>query len=409
LVNLQAIVFAGSFDDPADRLGIAGLTFDLMGSAGTAKLGADDLDELLEFLAADADGGASDETSMLNVNLRSEDTEKLLPVFADMLLRPRFDKSRFEIAVASAVESIRRRPDSPDGLAARAVRKAIFGPTSLFAREPTEKTVKAIKLTDLTAFHQKAVVPKATRILVSGDFEREKMLGLLKAQFGNWKGGEPIKRVLPETPKPQRRIFLVPKQTAQAKVRVGGFGYKRLAPEEYAMRVLSTALGSFGVGRMYKEIRDQKGLAYGAYMHVSPGPTVGQFVAATDTKPKTTVQALDAMLQILQETRSGKPLTKQEVSAAADMYLNSFAFRFDSTDKVIREKAVFDLFNYPEDYLDKFRENISAVNPEASTKAANQLFDPEALQIVVVAPKELEAELSKLGKVQVINDVEAFR
>jgi len=409
LVNITALVVAGSFDDPIQKLGAADLTFELMASAGTARLGADTLDELLEFLAADVGGGASEETSMLNLNLRSEDTEKLMPVFADMLLRPRFDKTRFDVAKESFLESIRRRPDSPDGLASRALRKAVFGPESIFGREPTEKTLRDISVADLQAFHRRAVTPKGTRLLISGDFDKEKMLALLKTHFGAWKGGEALVRQYPRSEKPKRRIILVPKQTAQAKVRIGGFGYQRLAPEEYSMRVLSTALGSFGVGRMYREIRDQKGLAYSASMHVFPGPTVGQFVAATDTKPQTTVQALEAMLEILKTTASSTPLSKTEVAAAADMYLNSFAFRFDSTDKVIREKAVFDLFNYPDTYLDKFRENISAVDPEKALKAAQQLYDPEALQIVVVAPKEVEAELKRLGPVQIINDVEAFR
>jgi zinc protease len=190
---------------------------------------------------------------------------------------------------------------------------------------------------------------------------------------------------------------------------VGGFGYPRKSPVEYSMRVLSTALGSFGIGRLYKEIRDEKGLAYAAYMHVSPGPTTGQFVAATDTKPQTAAEALAATLKILEDTATAKPLSQAEIATASDMYLNSFAFRFDSAEKILREKAAFDLFGYPEDYLDTFRANISKVDVGAAQQAAQKLYDRNSLQIVVVGPRAIAPSLAQFGPVTVIEDVEAFK
>ncbi len=300
MLTVSALVWGGGFDEPADKLGVSDFAFGLLASAGAGKRTAEELDELLEFHAANAGGGSGGETSSFGIDLRSGDVDTLFPVFADMLLRPRFQKDRFEIAIARAIEGVRRRPDSPDGLAGRALVKAIYGKDSVFAREPTEQTLRAIRISDLEAFRKKILSPKSTVLLVSGDFDREKLLGLVKTHLGGWRGGERIVRSYPPSAPLSRRVVFVPKEVAQTKIRIGGYGFQRRSPEEFALRVLNTALGGgLGAGRLYREIREAKGLAYSAYSVVAPGPTRGLFYAGADTRPEQTADAIAAMLSTL--------------------------------------------------------------------------------------------------------------
>ncbi len=409
LVTIRALVANGSYDDPQDKLGLANLTFDLMTSGGAGALDADALDELFEFHAADVGGGAGDEFSSVNISMRSQDLQTLFPRFVDVLLRPRFQKDRFDVAVNRFVEAVRRRPDNPADLASRAMRKAIHGPDSVFGREAVERTLRAVRVADLQAFHRRAVVPRGTRLLVSGDFDKDAMRALIQASLGSWKGEPPRPRTFPASAPLKRRVFVVPKPLAQSKIRIGGHGYQRLSPQEYSMRVVGTALGSFGVGRLYREVRDTQGLAYSAFAMVAPGPTTGMFLAGADTRPETAAKAIEASLNIIGEITGPKPISQQEISIASDMFLNSFAFRFDSAEKIVREKAIFDLQGYPDDYLDNYRRNIAAVNPQSALEAAKTIGQLDALQIVVVGPPDKMGDLSRFGPVTVIHDVEAFR
>lgn len=410
LINLQALVWAGSVDVPDAKLGLADLTFDLMVSGGAGKLTAEELELLLENVAADVGGGAGEETSAVNLNLRTADLERLFPIFVSMLREPRFQQNRFEIAVARYAEAFARRPDSPDGLAARALRKAIYGPTSVFGREATAKTIGSLRTSDLQAFHKRVINPKNMMLLVTGDFQKDAMIALIEKQLGGWTGGERLKRTY-EAPKPlQRRVIFVPKDIAQAKVRIGNYGFSRLAPVEFSARVMNTALGGgLGAGRLYRIIRDELGLAYSAYSSVSPGPVTGMFYAGADTKPETAAAATEGILRILTNIQSDKPLEKREIALASDLFLNSFVFRFDSVDKIVNERAVYELFGYPDDYLENFRENISAVDEKAALEAARKIISTDSLQIVVVGPERLQKDLEKFGPVTVIRDVEAFR
>jgi predicted Zn-dependent peptidase len=409
LVTVKALVTIGSYDDPAAKLGEAGLLLDLMASGGAGSRTADQLDELLEQQAADLGGSAGGEFSTLTLSLRAEDTKLLLPVFADVLQRPKLQADRFDVSVARVLEGIKRRPDRPEGLADRAVSKAVYGPDSILGRESTAATIKAVTVKDLQALHAHAFGPKTTVLLVTGDFKTPDIVDALTGLFGTWKGGEVPVRNYGPTPKLERRVIFVPKQTAQVKVRIGGFGYKRLDPIEYADRLVSTSLGAFGVGRLYKEIRDERGLAYSAYSYAAGGPTTGMFLAGFDSKPDTAAQALEVALDILEKTAGPQPITKSELGTAADMSVNSFAFRFDSAAKIASERAVLDLYGYPQDYLDKLRENISKVDEAQAKKAATLLGQGGAFQIVVVGPKDKLPDLSKFGPVTTITDVETWK
>lgn len=409
LISIRVLIGAGQFDDADKKLGTAGLTADLATSGGAGALTAEQLDELLDFHAADLSGGAADEYTQVAISIRSEDLAKLFPVFADVVLRPRFQQDRFDVAVRNAVEGIRRRPDRPDGLAARALNKAVFGPSTLLGREATEATIKAVTVADLKAFHAKAWVPKATRLLVSGDFDPALLTQLIQSHFGAWKGGEPVTRTMPEPQKLVRRVIVVPKATPQAKVRLGAYGFARKSPDEYAMRLVNTTLGAFGVGRLYKEIRDAKGLAYTASSGVGPGPTTGTFTVHFDTRPEQVGAALDAALKILADEAGPLPPTAPELKQATDMTLNSFAFRFDHVSKIVFEKALFDFFGYPDDYLDRYRDNVAKVDLPTAAATAKRLAQVEQLQIVIVGPVDKLGDLSRFGPITTITDVEQFR
>ena len=60
LVSVRALVQVGQHDDPAAKLGVSELLFEVMSSGGAGERTADQLDELLEQQAADLFASAGD-------------------------------------------------------------------------------------------------------------------------------------------------------------------------------------------------------------------------------------------------------------------------------------------------------------------------------------------------------------
>lgn len=404
---VRALLPFGSVDDPADKLGLASITSGLLTEGGAGALGAEAFDELVELHAADVGSGATDEYAQVSFSVRAQDLAKLFPVFADVLQRPRFDEKRFAVAKARALESVRRREDHPDSVAGRALDKAVFGADSLLAREPLAKHLEAITPADVKRFYAAHATPKGARLVITGDFDAGAVKSLLSLHLGAWKGPPPAPRVWPAPPSLTRRVLFVPREVAQVKIRIGTWGFRRGSPDEYALRLVNTALGSFGVGRLYREIRDERGLAYSAFAQISPGPTTGLIRAGCDTRPDQAVAALETALAILDAAGAAQPLSPGELSTAVDMSLNAFAFRFDTAARVGFERALYEQFGYPPDYLETFRDRTAAVSLADANRAARRFS--KDLQIVVLGPKSLEPALAAFGPVTVISDVEQFR
>ena len=100
------------------------------------------------------------------------------------------------------------------------------------------------------------------------------------------------------------------------------------------------------------------------------------FYAGADTRPDAVGRSLEAMLALLENTRT-HGFDDEELSHATQRFLNTFVFRFDSPARIISERAVFDAFGYPEGYLQTYRERVSAVERgRQPTAAAQRLLHP---------------------------------
>src|SRR3989441_7367786 len=71
-----------------------------------------------------------------------------------ILRTPSFEPAKVELAKRQALEAIRRRPDSPAGIAGREFRKLLYGADHPLGRESTIATVSRITSEDLVAFHR---------------------------------------------------------------------------------------------------------------------------------------------------------------------------------------------------------------------------------------------------------------
>ncbi|HZC68055.1 MAG TPA: insulinase family protein, partial [Nitrospirales bacterium] len=115
LVTVSAMIRTGALYEPPDKVGLAALTGAVMRTGGTARMTGDQIDEELEFLAANVAIGIGRESGTASLDILKKDLERGLAIFADMLRTPAFESAKVELAKRQALEAIRRRPDSPGG------------------------------------------------------------------------------------------------------------------------------------------------------------------------------------------------------------------------------------------------------------------------------------------------------
>lgn len=94
------------------------------------------------------------------------------------------------------------------------------------------------------------------------------------------------------------------------------------------------------------------------------------------------------------------PATPAELTKAKEAILNSFVFRFDSKDKVLRERMAYEFYGYPADFLERYREGIEKVTREDVARVAQKYVHKDRFAILVVGKaSDFDKPLSTFGPV----------
>jgi len=410
LVAVTGMFAAGSIDDPADKVGQGGLFASLLRTGGAGNRAPEEVDALLEYYAIDLSVGADDYATSLDMSLRSADLARGLELLADLLRRPRFDAGRLELARRQAQEAVRRQDDVPSSVARRTLDAALF-PAHPFGRTPTLATLAAVSRDDLLATWRQRVNPDALWLAVTGDFDRAALLADLQRLFGDWQpsGLATVQELPPLNPPLPPALWLVAKAVPQTTILLGEVGISKDNPDLQAVRVMNYILGGGGFNsRLMREIRSNRGLAYSVYSYYQIGRHLpGPFLAGGETKSGSTVEVLRLMRAEMERLRS-QPVSEEELQLARESLVNSFVFAFDNTHDVVTQSMRLDYYGYPADYLETYRDKLSAVTAADVLRVAQRYLDPGQQAIVLVGdPDSFDAPLEGFGLL--VHAVEAPR
>lgn len=416
LVTISAMIRTGSVYEPGDKVGLAGLTGTVMRTGGAGRMTGDQIDEELEFLAANISVGISEESGSAVLDIQKKDFLRGLTLFADILRNPAFDPAKVELAKRQTLEGIRRRPDNPAGITAREFRKLLFGANHPYGRESTADTVSRITRDDLVAFHREFFTPNSLMLGISGDFEKPAMLAALRQAFGDWPARPvilptipPVASVAPDGTSGAavggtRSVNILRRDITQTHLRIGHLSLREGDPDYFALNLLDDILGgnSF-TSRLFRDVRSRQGLAYsvGSRLvagHLSPGA----FVMHALTKGTTTHQALETMLQQMERLRQ-EPVSDEELQQAKDAFLNSFVFSFADAGQIVGRLMALEYYGLPKDFLQQFRDSVVKLTKEDLLRVARIHLHPDRVIILAVGKDDtFDRPLTTFGEVRVL-------
>jgi zinc protease len=406
LINMSLLIRTGSMYEPADKIGLASITGEVMRTGGTTTKTGDQIDEELESIAASVETGIGLDSGSASMSVLKGDLDKGLSILADVLMNPAFREDKIQLAKMQAHSMIARRNDSVNAIAGREFERLIYGPRSVYARIEEHATIANISRDDLVAFHKEYFGPNNAMLAVWGDFDTKQMIKKIKKAFEGWR------KVEPDLPKPpqvkyefRKTVNLIRKDDVnQTNVYLGHIGGLRSDPDYFALIVMNRILGGGFTGRLFKNVRSREGLAYsvfGAYSANYEYP--GEFYVGCQTKSESTVHAIRAMIKEVEKIRESE-VTDEELALAKQSFLNSFVFNFDSKGEIVNRLMAYEYFGYPADFLQKIKTNVEKVTKADVLRVAKQHLHPDKLQILAVGrPDDFDEPLSVLGPVNKID------
>ncbi len=410
LVNITVYFRGGRYLEPAGKEGLAAITSEAWRAGGAGERSAQELDEELDFLAANLGTNIGDATGSVSLNVLSKDLEKAMAILMDVLTEPRFQEDRFDKAKDNRIQEMKQRNDDTANIEAREWQRLIYGDDYWMNRFSTKASVDKITAADSKKFVDSLVRSGNIVVAVAGDFDPAALETLLNSTIGTL---EPLAEPLPALPQPDHTaepgVYVINKPDVnQGRVSIGQIGFKLGYADQFPLMIGNDILGGGGfTARMMKTIRSDEGLAYSAYSSIGfPVTMPGAFRAYYQSKSSTCAYAGEIFFELLDSMRSSNP-TDEELRTAKSSYIETFPRRFASAAQIAGLYATDELLGRPHSYWIDYRDNVAAVNGDGVKKAMNKDLDPDNMVVLVVGNieeimgghPEHDARLTNFGEI----------
>jgi len=273
LVALHLQFDVGSIHDPAGKEGLATLTAQMIGQAGTRKHSYTDLVEALYPMAASVSADTDREVTVIGGTVHRDKLADYTALLEEALLTPGFSQEDFdrnkEQLVATLTNSLRSN-DELMGL--ERIQQEIFKGHP-YGHSPlgTVEGLKSITLDDVKKFYRENYTQANLMLGVAGGYPKD-YLPRLEKDLTALPIGQKGRTPLPPAPKIAGHNFtLIDKQTGSVGI---NFGYPlpitRAEADYYPLMVANSFLGEHRTfhGRLMNSLRGDRGLNYGDYSYV---------------------------------------------------------------------------------------------------------------------------------------------
>lgn len=404
-VKISLIIRSGTFYHPPESSLELEATGDLIRLGGTNEYSPDELDLLLEKYSASITSDLGTEFTTFSLSCLKSDLDKLFPIFAEVVLKPRFDLKRINLWKGQSIEGILRRKDDPNAIAGIAFNAVLFGDENQIGGTNTVEDVRKIKRINLVRNHRKILASKDKIFLATGALSKEEVSNLINNNFPKFEGnGETLKYQVNLPAEYEPGIYYIEGDFQQTAIIMGERGIRRLNPDDFKILAFNGIFGSDGFSsRLMQEVRTKQGLAYGIYGGMSQGSITGKNLIIAQTKAESTAESIISSLKILSELQSGNP-SKQEIDDIKLSESNSFVFNFVSQEGILSRFVSQLLLGYPKDYDQEYLDKLRKINGGDVQDVANKYWDLSKLVIILVGNAQVRNEIKELKNSPYLKD-----
>ena len=383
LVAMEYSFGGGATQDPADKSGLGNMVANLL-DEGSGDLDSKTFHERLDRRAIELSFSSTRDYFRGSLRMLKDNKDEAFDLLQLSLTSPHFDLTDVERIRAQVTSGLRRDSTNPSALASRKFLEVAFGDHP-YGRQAsgTLDSVTGIDVADMRDYVGRVIAKDTLRIAVVGDVDPDALGKLLDKTFG----GLPAKGKLTaisdvQAARPPQRAF-IPLDVPQTVVTFGGPGIRRHDPNFMAGYVVNHILGGGGLSsRLYKEVREKRGLAYSVYESLLWMDHSAVFVGNTGTRADRAGETVDAIEKEIRLMAEDGP-SQKELDEAKSYLKGSQMLALDTSSKLAQALLQYQLDRLPIDYIEKRNAIVDAVTLDDAKKAAKQLWGQGLLTVIV--------------------------
>ena len=384
LIAMEFAFLGGAAQDPADKPGVASLASSLL-DEGAGDLTADAFQSAVADSAIELSFDAGRDEVRGSLRTLSENRAKAFDLTRMAVTAPRFDDEAVERIRTAQLSGLRRRSTDANSLASERWFQIAF-PNHPYGRpvDGTLTSVPTITRDDLKTFAKRNLARSNLRVAVVGDISPEDLGKELDRVFGALPAKADLVPVADVAPKGIGTVEVIPLDVPQSVMLMGTGGLERKDKDFIPAFVLNHILGGSAFSsRLFKEVREARGLAYSVYSYQVALDHVGLWFSGTATKNERAGESLRIIGQEFEKILNEGP-AKEELDEAKSYLTGSYALRFDTSSKVAGQLLQIQIDDLGIDYIDKRNALVEAVTLEDLKRVAARLEDAKKALVVVV-------------------------
>lgn len=391
LVSVNFAFTGGATQDPAGKAGTANLMASLL-DEGAGQYDANAFQDRLDRKAVQMTFRAGRDHIRGSLRTLSENKSEAFDDLRLALTEPRFDTANVELNRAQILSGLRRQLKNPTDLAALRWWETAFGGHP-YGRPVggTLESVPNITIEDLKAYQHRVLARDNVKIAIVGDIDVESAKAMLDHVFGALPAKAQLTPIAPTVPQDLGRRIDIDLDVPQTVIDFGGAGISRNDPDFFAAYVVNDILGGGTFSsRLYREVRQKRGLVYSVYDSLVWYNDTAVFFGSTATRADRTDETVGLIKQEIHRLAESGP-TADELAKAKAYINSSFVLNLDTSAKIAALLVQLQLDHLGINYIDTRRQMIEAVTLDDARRVAKRLLGGGLLFTVVGRPTSVAA------------------
>jgi predicted Zn-dependent peptidase len=317
-------------------------------------------------------------------------------VLADMLHNALLAPEEIDRERSVVQQEIKRTKDQPAAWAGELLGRAMYGDHPMgWSTAGTEETVGAMIQDDFRNWIGVWYGAPNAVVSVAGNTSHDAVVGLVGRHFAYGRAVGPPAVMSVDGSVPTRRAIGEARPIAQANVALGLPALPRGDPDRYVLMVLNSVLGRGMSSRLFKEVRERRGLAYSVGSSVSRHSDTGMLAVSAGVSPENVREAVRVILAELEKLTQER-VGEEELTKARDYTVGSFRLGLE-TPMALGQRAGENLLMLGEiEPIESVVDKLRAVTAEDLMRVAQRVLRRERAALSVVGPDVEEEALAEM-------------
>ena len=374
-----------SFDNPliyeGEVAGVSSILAEMIGN-GTQSISKEDFIEEVDYMGASVSvtGSGAFAGSLKRYFPR------VLELMASAVLEPLLTQEEFDNQKNLIKESLKTSDKDVSTTASRVQDLITFGPKHPNGEFISQESLDRATLKDAVDFYNNYSSPNNAYLVIIGDIEFEQVKSKVTELFSPWESKQVTSESFPqpESPNETEIIFVDMPNGVQSVVSVmNTVDFNKKESDYFSALVANRILGGGGAGRLFNNLREDKGWTYGSYSGISESiKTKGRVIAQAQVRNEVVDSAAVEILMELDKMRNTL-VTDEEINSAKAKYTGNFVLSLEDPSTIAGIALNIITEDLPEDYYNSFLENINNVTKEDIQKASQNYFTPNKTRIFI--------------------------